>query len=89
MCKNFAKFTGKHLFQSPYFNKLAGLSTATLLKKSLWHRCFPVNFAKFLHIFYGTRPGNCFCFAKFDTVFFLRPFENVDERFEIPTLKIK
>ena len=21
---------------------------ATLLKKSLWHRCFPVNFAKFL-----------------------------------------
>ena len=27
------------------FNKVAG---ATLLKKSLWHRCFPVNFAKFL-----------------------------------------
>ena len=23
---------------------------ATLLKKSLWHRCFPVNFAKFLRI---------------------------------------
>ena len=24
------------------------LQTATLLKKSLWHRCFPVNFVKFL-----------------------------------------
>ena len=23
-------------------------ATATLLKKRLWHRCFPVNFAKFL-----------------------------------------
>ena len=25
-----------------------GLRPATLLKKSLWHRCFPVNCAKFL-----------------------------------------
>ena len=25
----------------------AGLRPATLLKKMLWHRCFPVNFAKF------------------------------------------
>ena len=25
-----------------------GLRRATLLKKRLWHRCFPVNFAKFL-----------------------------------------
>ena len=24
------------------------LRSATLLKKRLWHRCFPVNFAKFL-----------------------------------------
>ena len=30
------------------FNKVAGLSAAMLLKKGLWHRCFPVNFAKFL-----------------------------------------
>ena len=35
--RNFAKFTGKHLCQS-----------LTLLKKTLWHRCFPVNFARFL-----------------------------------------
>ena len=30
------------------FNKVAGLRFATLLKKKLRHRCFPVNFAKFL-----------------------------------------
>ena len=37
--RNLAKFTGKHLWQS---------LSATLLKKRLWRRCFPVNFAKFL-----------------------------------------
>ena len=30
------------------FNKVAGLRPAALLKKRLWHRCFPVNFAEFL-----------------------------------------
>ena len=45
--KNFSKSTGKHLCQS-LFNKVAGLRSATLLKRRLWHRCFPVNFAKFL-----------------------------------------
>ena len=30
------------------FNKVAGLRPATLLKKRLWHRCFLVNFVKFL-----------------------------------------
>ena len=46
--RNFAKFTGKHLCQSLFFNKIAGLRSATLLKKRLWHRYFPMNFAKFL-----------------------------------------
>ena len=46
--KNFTKFTGKHLCQSLFFNKVAGLRPAALLKKRLWHRCFPVNFVKFL-----------------------------------------
>ena len=54
--RNFAKFTGKHLCQSLFLNKVAGLrkfnkaavAVAVLLKKRLWHRCFPVNFAKFL-----------------------------------------
>ena len=30
-----------------FFNNVAGLRTATLLKTEIWHRCFPVNFAKF------------------------------------------
>ena len=46
--RNFAKFTGKHLCQNLFFNKVAGLRAETLFKKRLWHRCFPVNFAKFL-----------------------------------------
>ena len=54
--KNFIKFTGKHLCQSLFFNKVAGLRPqacnfirpATLLIKRLWHGCFPVNFTKFL-----------------------------------------
>ena len=53
---NFAKFIGKHLCQSLFFNKVAGLSSATLLKKRLWHRCFLVNFMKF----FRTPPSNCF-----------------------------
>ena len=32
--RNFARFTGRHLCQSLFFNS--------------WHRCFPVNFAKLL-----------------------------------------
>ena len=37
--KNFAKFIGK---------TCTGLRPITLLKKRSWHRCFPLNFAKFL-----------------------------------------
>ena len=60
--KNFIKFTGKHLCQSFFFNKVSGLRTAALLKKMLWHRCFPVNFAKFLRTpFYRTLLDVCFC----------------------------
>ena len=43
---NFTKLTEKHLCQSLLFNKVADLRPATLLRKRLWHRCFPVNFAK-------------------------------------------
>ena len=45
---NFTKFTGKHLCQSLSLNKVSGLRPETLLKKRLWHRCFPVNFEKLL-----------------------------------------
>ena len=48
--RNFTRFTGKHLYQSLFFNKVAGLRPATMLKKRLWHRCFPVNFVNFLRI---------------------------------------
>ena len=56
--RKFAKFTGKYLCQRLFFNKVVGLRPATLLKKILWHRCFPVNFAKFLRalFFYRTPP---------------------------------
>ena len=46
--KNFAKFTEKPLYQSLLFNKAADLRPATLVKKRLWHRCFLMDFAKFL-----------------------------------------
>ena len=45
--RNFAKFLRKRLCQSLFFNKVAGLRAAILLKKRLWHTCFPMNFAKF------------------------------------------
>ena len=45
--KNFLKFTRKNLYQSLFFNKVAGLRPANLLKKRLWNRVFPVNFGKF------------------------------------------
>ena len=44
--RNFTKVPGKHLGRSLIFNKKRH-RTATLLKKRLWHRCFPVNFLKF------------------------------------------
>ena len=46
--KTFSKFAGKHLCKKLFFNKVAGLSSSTLLKRKLWRRCFPVNFVKFL-----------------------------------------
>ena len=53
--RNFAKFTGKQLWQSLFFKKVAGFRPATLLKNSLWHRCFPMNFATFLSCFCSPR----------------------------------
>ena len=56
--RNFAKFIEKHLCQSLFFNKAAGLRPAILLKKRLWHSCFPVNFGKFLRtLFSQNTPG--------------------------------
>ena len=41
--KNFAVFIGKL-----FFNRVADFRPATILKKRLEHKCFPVNIAKFL-----------------------------------------
>ena len=38
--KNFTRFTGKYLYQSLFYNKVASLRPATLLKKRLWQRLF-------------------------------------------------
>ena len=46
--RNFSKFPGKDLCQSLFFNKVVGLRPPTLLKKRLYHNCFPVHFEKFL-----------------------------------------
>ena len=47
--ENFTKFTGKNLRQSPFLIKLQALG-CNLLKKRLWHRCFPMKFLKFFRI---------------------------------------
>ena len=57
--KNFTKFTGKQLCESLFLNKIAGLSTATLLKRRLWYRCFPVNFGKYLRNTFFTEHLRC------------------------------
>ena len=60
--RNLAKFTGKHLCQSLFFKKVAGLRPETLLKKRLWHGCFPVNFVELLRtpFFKRTPLDDCF-----------------------------
>ena len=48
MSMKFTKFIGKNLSQGLFFDKFAGIKPETSLKKRLWHRSFPENFAKFL-----------------------------------------
>ena len=58
--KNFAKFTGKHLCQSFFFNKFAGLKAA-LLKKDTLTQSFSSGFCEifkntfYIHVFYKKR----------------------------------
>ena len=60
--RNFTKFTGKHLCQGLFFNIVVGPRPATLLKKRLWHKCFPVDFVKFPRTsFLQNTSGDCFC----------------------------
>ena len=44
--RNFAKFTGKHLCLSLFFNKVSGLRPPTALKKRPWHSSFFCEFCE-------------------------------------------
>ena len=55
--KNFAKFTGKHLSQSLFFNKVPDLRPATLFKDRLRHRCFPKFYKFFENTFFYRTPA--------------------------------
>ena len=60
--KNSANFTEKHLCQSLYFNNVMKVILIKVLKKRLWHRCFPVNFATISRtLFLKNTSGGCFC----------------------------
>ena len=60
--RNFAKFFEKYLCQSLFFNKVAGLRLAALLKRRFWHKCFPVNLVKLLRTLNRTPLDACFSF---------------------------
>ena len=49
--RNFAKFSGKHLCQSLFFNEVAACN---FIKKEALAQVFLVNFAKFLRTYFLT-----------------------------------
>ena len=58
--------SGKHLCQSLFFHNFSGLKPATLIKKRLWHTCFPTNFAKIWRTtFYRKPPVAAFIFSQY------------------------
>ena len=63
---NFPKFTGKHLRQSLFFNKVAGPSPATSLKRETLAQVFSCEFCEIFqeHLFYRTPLDVCFCTLK-------------------------
>ena len=59
-----------------FFNKVARLRPATLLKKKLWHRCFPANFAKFLRAsFLQNTYGRMFLLPVASVLLSVKPLE--------------
>ena len=52
--RNFTKFTGNHVCQSFFLNKIADWCLQLIKKKRLWDRCFPVNFARILRTSFPT-----------------------------------
>ena len=78
--KIFTKFTGKHLCQSLFFNKFTGLrpETCNFIKKIIWHRDFPVNFAKFLRTPFLTEHLQWLLLHVLDNIIFF--FHNFDKQ---------
>ena len=74
--KSLAKFKRKYLCQSLFFNKVAGLRVATLLKKRLWHWCFPMNFVNFLR--------TPFLIEHLRWLFLIQPFKKTQHNFFSP-----
>ena len=75
--ENFAKFTGKYHGWGLIFDKVSGLRPATLLKKRLRYRCFPVNYAKFLRaLFLQNTSGRVLLYS--DNSVVISPFLVVD-----------
>ena len=68
--RNFTKFTWRHLCQSLFFNKVAG-QACNFIEKRLWHRCFPVNFTKFLRTPFLTEHLRwlLLCVAPYDNIY--------------------
>ena len=70
--RSFAKFTGKYLCQSLFFNKVAVLRPATLFKKRIWQMCFSVSSDKFLRTpFLQNTSGRLFLFVSISKGYFL------------------
>ena len=44
--RNFTKLTGKHLYQSLFFNKVAGLRSTTFIKKETTAQVFSCEFCE-------------------------------------------
>ena len=59
--RNFEKFTGKHMCQSLFFNKVGGSSLQLYLKKDPGTGALVRILRNFLEdLFYRTPPGDCF-----------------------------
>ena len=72
--RNFEKFTGKHLCQSPLFNKVGQLRLSILLKKRLWHCFFFCEFCEISRSTFSTENlrtfMNQFCLTTFSSNYF-------------------
>ena len=70
------------------FNAVAGLRPATFLKKRLWHKCFPLNFAKISINTYSYRTplvaASAF-FSMYEPVFF-SPFSTLTAKIQLNLL---